>query len=201
MSSRALGLGVVVILLAKRLGELVVDGSLTVDVGVGRRLQLLGPRTWDIAAERERVFELLEAPYMKRQPRAIREKIQVWQRGEDMALAAHRTRVGERTATTVETVRFARPERIDFRLVRGPVPHVIESFELEAAGAHTRLTWSGELGTDFGVVGEWWGRRVALVWTDAVERSIASVKEEAERARGSAGQARGRSGPGGTPAS
>jgi hypothetical protein len=27
-------------------------------------------------------------------------------------------------------VRFERPERITFRLVRGPVPHVVETYEL-----------------------------------------------------------------------
>ena len=44
-----------------------------------------------------------------------------------MILAAHFTEVlGGLKAKTVETVRFERPERISFRLVRGPVPHVIE---------------------------------------------------------------------------
>jgi len=33
---------------------------------------------------------------------------------------------------TVETDCFTRPERVDFRLVRGPVPHVVERFTLTA---------------------------------------------------------------------
>ena len=53
-------------------------------------------------------------------------------------------------AQTVETVRFTRPERVDFRLVRGPVPHVVEAFVLtEAAdGSGTRLAYDGEIGAD-----------------------------------------------------
>jgi len=41
----------------------------------------------------------------------------------------------------VETVRFTRPGRVDFRLVRGPVPHVVEAFVLteQPDGAGTRL--------------------------------------------------------------
>jgi len=49
--------------------------------------------------------------------------------------------------TTLETVRFQRPDRIDFRLVRDPVPHVVESFLLTAGDGGTELRWQGELGT------------------------------------------------------
>jgi hypothetical protein len=98
-----------------------------------------------------------------------------------MVLAAHVTQVGRRLVTTVETVRFEPPERIHFRLVRGPVPHLSETFELVETDAGTELTWQGELGTDFGPIGERWGRVVARSWARAVAHSIASVKAEAER--------------------
>ena len=101
-----------------------------------------------------------------------------------MVLAAHRTRVGSRTVTTVETVRLERPGRIDFRLVRGPVPHVAESFVLEEADGATSLTWSGELGADFGGAGAWWADRVAAAWERAVEHSLAAVAAEIERRAG-----------------
>ncbi|UXY25211.1 hypothetical protein [Streptomyces sp. HUAS TT20] len=84
-------------------------------------------------------------------------------------------------ARTVETVRFTRPERIDFRLVRGPVPHVTESFVLEETGTRTRLVYEGELGTDLWRLGQWWGTAVAARWEAAVAASLASVKAEAER--------------------
>src|SRR5207247_6685285 len=69
-------------------------------------------------------------------------------RGSDMVLAAHFTHVNCGVTTTLETVRFQRPERIDFRLVRGPVPHLVESFLLTPNEAGTELCWQGELGTD-----------------------------------------------------
>ena len=163
--------------------DLLVEGALTLDTGVGRRIQPLGPITWEIAAERELVFELIESPY-RRTPRALQDKLQVWERGTDMVLAAHITEVGRRRVTTVETVQFERPHVIRFRLVRGPVPHVSETFVLEQSNSHTTLTWQGELGTDFGALGEAWGRRVAASWGRAVEQSIATVKAEAERRTG-----------------
>ena len=81
---------------------------------------------------RDRVFEVIKAPYGERVPRAVQEKLRVIERGSDMVLAAHYTPLrGRLKATTVETVRFYPPERVDFKLVRGPVPHVAESFLLE----------------------------------------------------------------------
>lgn len=160
--------------------DLIARGALTLDVGIGRRVRPLGPVTWTIAAPRDLVFELIEGPY-RRTPRAFAEKLQVWERGSDMVLAAHVTTVGRRRVTTVETVRFERPERIDFRVVRGPVPHVSEAFVLAEADGATQLAWHGELGTDFGSLGELWGARVERAWARAVSESIAAVKAEAER--------------------
>jgi hypothetical protein len=127
------------------------------------------------------VFDLLAAPYLRRTPRAMSEKLEVWERGTDMALAAHFTPVKCGIATTVETVRFRRPERIDFRVVRGPVPHVTESFLLAQVGDETELTWQGKLGTDFWAVGSWWGERVARAWEHAVRSSIEPVVAEGNR--------------------
>jgi Polyketide cyclase / dehydrase and lipid transport len=178
---RLLAGGALSVALARRLYGAAVDGSLTLDTGVGRRLRPLGPQSWEFDAPRELVFDLIAVPYGERPPRALREKVEVWERGGDMVLAAHRTRVGGRTVTTVETVRWERPGRFEFRLVRGPVPHVSESFVLEEQDGRTRLTWSGELGTDFGPLGAWWGDRVAAAWQRAVEHSLAAVTAEIER--------------------
>ena len=160
---------------------MLASGALTVDAGVGRRTRELGPVTWDIAAPRELVFDIITTPYLGRTPRALAGKLEVWERGSDMVLAAHFTEVKGRTTTTVETVRFDRPDRIDFRLVRGPVPHVTESFALNETDTGTSLTWHGELGTDFWAVGAWWGDRVALAWEDAVRKSLRTISTEAER--------------------
>lgn len=160
-----------------------VTGRVPVDVGVGRRTRPLGPQALDIAAPREVVFDVVAQPYLGRAPRAMREKLQVLERGTDMVLAEHFTPLagGRLTAVTVETVRFTPPERIDFRLVRGPVPQVTESFVLSEHATGTRLVYEGQLGTDGWRAGQWWGGVVAARWETAVAGSLASVKAEAER--------------------
>jgi hypothetical protein len=161
--------------------RLLASGAVTIDVGVGRRLRGLGPLRWEIAAPRDVVFDVITAPYLGRTPRALENKLEVWERASNMVLAAHFTEVKGSTTTTVETVRFDRPARIDFRLVRGPVPHVKESFVLSATETGTSLTWEGELGTDFWAVGAWWGDRVAVSWERAVRASLRTVIAESER--------------------
>jgi Polyketide cyclase / dehydrase and lipid transport len=166
---------------ARGLYRLVARGALTLDTGIGRTKQPLGPVPFEIAAARELVFDVIAAPYLGRTPRALANELQVWERSSEMVLAAHHTEVECGTTTTVETVRFEWPERIVFRVVRGPVPHVAESFELAETDRGTLLTWQGELGTDFWGVGRWWGRRVARQWERAVRRSLQAITAEAER--------------------
>jgi Polyketide cyclase / dehydrase and lipid transport len=161
--------------------RLVARGKVTVDVGTGRSVLPLGPVTWKIAASPEVVFDVIADPYLRRTPRALQEKLIVWERGTDMVLAAHVTQTPIGATTTLETVRFERPTRVEFRLVRGPVPHVSESFELEPVGAGTELTWRGELGTDFWAAGRWWGAKVAVFWETAVRASLEAITAEAER--------------------
>ena len=163
---------------------LVVRGDLALDVGVGRRVRALGPQEIHIHAPRDVVFEVISGPYL-RTPRAMRAKLEVLERGADMVLAAHHTPVAfGLTATTTETVRFEPPGRIEFRLVRGPVPHVVETFELREEGEKTELVYTGELGTDLWALGERWGVLVARSWEKTVAASLASTKEEAERRAG-----------------
>jgi hypothetical protein len=164
--------------------RLLARGALTIDVGVGRRVRSLGPRSWQIAAAREIVFDVIAGPYLGRTPRALEDKLQVWERGSNMVLAAHFTPVKCGVTTTVETVRFEHPERIDFRVVRGPVPHLVESFVFAVSEGGTRLIWEGELGTDFWALGTWWGNRVARSWERAVRSSLEGVVAEAERRAG-----------------
>jgi hypothetical protein len=160
---------------------LTVRGALTVDLGIGRKVLPLGPVAFEIAAPAEVVFGVIATPYLGRTPRALREKLEVWERGKDMVLAAHYTRVRGLTATTLETVRFDPPSKIDFRLVRGPVPHLSESFTLTPEAPGTVLTWAGEVGADLWALGSWWAARVGRAWEQAVRASIEAVKAEAER--------------------
>jgi hypothetical protein len=90
-------------------------------------------------------------------------------------------------AQTVETVRFTHPGRVDFRLVRGPVPHVIEEFVLSeppstsGPGPGTRLVYQGEMAADLWRLGQWWSALVARRWEQTVAASLAAIKAEAER--------------------
>ena len=167
-----------------------VTGRVTIDLGVGRRTRPLGPLVVDIAAPRAVVYAAATAPYAPRQPRGMREKVQVLQRGDGMVLAAHYTPIGARggtrrarglVAVTVEAVTFDPPARIGFRLVRGPVPHLTETFELTETHAGTRLSYTGELGTDLGPIGEHWGDLVARSWVATVAASLDDIHVESER--------------------
>lgn len=160
---------------------LVVRGSMSVDLGVGRRYRPLGPIAVRIAAPRDIVFEVVSTPYLGRASRALREKVEVLERGDDLVLAAHHTRAYGLTATTVETIRFEPPERVHFRLVRGPVPHVVETFVLTEADDETELLYSGELGTDLWRLGRLWGAAVARTWEATVAESLERIRTEAER--------------------
>lgn len=157
-------------------------GACPVDLGIGRRTRPLGPQVVDIDAPAEVVFDVIAAPYLGRTPRSMAGKLDVLERGTDMVLAAHFTPIHRRlTATTVETVRFARPHRIDFRLVRGPVPHVVESFVLTDNDGDSHLAYDGEIGADLWQLGQWWTNVVARKWEATVAGSLASIKTEAER--------------------
>jgi hypothetical protein len=158
------------------------NGALTLDVGIGRTVRPLGPISLHLRAPREVVFDVIAEPYLGRTPRAMASKLRVLERGSDMVLAEHFTPTSAgRVSTTVETVRFEPPHRVSFRLVRGPVPHVTEAFELESVDDGTALRYSGELGTDFWGLGRAWGDRVAKVWEATVEASLDSIRTEAER--------------------
>jgi hypothetical protein len=159
-----------------------VTGALPVDIGLGRTTRPLGPLSIEVAAPRETVFDVIAAPYDVRASRAMQAKVAVLERGSDLVLAAHYTPIrGRLRATTVETVRFSRPDRVDFRLVRGPVPYVVETFWLRDRHEATLLEYEGELGTDLWQLGARWGDVVAGRWQAVVQESLAAVKAEAER--------------------
>lgn len=161
--------------------RLVVSGALTLDTGIGRRTAPLGPLTADIDAPRDLVFEVIAAPYLGRAGTAG-DHIEVLERGSDLVVAAHRTPVGRRlVATTVESVGFERPSLVTFRLLRGPVPHVHETFTLDEVGDRTTLRYDGVLGTDFWRAGRAWGSLVARSWERAVASSLEEIRERSER--------------------
>jgi hypothetical protein len=58
---------------------------------------------------------------------------------------------------------------------------VAEEFTLTPGDGFTALEYTGELGTDFGIAGQWWGSQVAKAWEAAVRASFAGIQAEAER--------------------
>jgi len=183
--SRAAALGCVALTGLGGCAFLLVRGALTIDLGVGRRTRELGPLKAEIMAEPEVAFDVVAEPYLGRTPRAMNDKLRVVERSSDMVIAEHYTPVlgGRSVSTTVESVRFERPRLIHFRLLRGPVPLVTETFEFKPGRtlATTDFEYRGELSTDLWSVGAWWGRVVARRWETAVSGSIESIRVEAER--------------------
>jgi hypothetical protein len=110
----------------------------------------------------------------------VRAKVTVLDRGDGLVVAAHRTRAGLVTTVTVEAVTLERPHRIRFRLLRGPVPHVVEELTFAPSGEGTQLRYAGELGTDFWWPGALWGRVVAAYWVRTVAASMEGIVVAAE---------------------
>jgi hypothetical protein len=172
-------LGALLIALVAGAFLLLAMGRLHLDLGWGRSIHELGPITVPIAAPRELVFEIVAAPYLGRTPRDS--GIEVLARGDDLAVAAHHTKVHFYTARTVEAVEFEAPTRVSFRHLTGPVPHALEEFALEDADGGTELRYSGELGIDFFFLGRLAGRHwVVPQWERTVREHLEELKQRAE---------------------
>jgi hypothetical protein len=160
-------------------------GRLTLDAGLGRSFHRLGPLTVEIAAPRALVFEQLSAPYLGHAPRDVAATLEVIERGSDMVVARHVSKVAFYTSETVESVRFESPRRISFRHLRGPVPHAVEAFELAEHDGGTELVYTGELGIDFWVLGKLAGRFwVTPTWLGIVREHLGEVKTATEARAG-----------------
>jgi hypothetical protein len=156
-------------------------GRLVVDVGWGRSYFPLGPIEVQMAAPREVVFDVIEGGYSESAPAEVKRHIKVIERAGDLVVAEHRTPLQLMDAITVETVRFDRPSRVVFALLRGPVPHVHETFELLERDGVTTLTYQGTLGADLWLFGRWYGGRVVKpAWERVVAASLKGVKAQAE---------------------
>ena len=168
-------------LIAVALGFLLLAmGRLHLDLGWGRSFHELGPIEIQIDAPRDRVFGMISEPYLRQNGR--NSGIDVLERGEDLAVAAHHTKIHFYTAITVEAVKFDAPDRIGFTHLRGPVPHAIEEFVLEDADGATLLRYSGEVGIDFYLLGRIAGRRwVRPEWEKAVRKDLDELRQRAEQ--------------------
>ena len=161
---------------------LVSRGRIHLDLGWGRSLHPLGPITVQINAPRDLVYEQISGPYLGQTPAALRTKLKVLEKGSNLVVAEHRTKLPLMDAVTVEAVQFDPPARIGFRLLRGPVPHVLEEFLLEEIGSETALSYRGELGADLWLFGRIYGGSVIRpAWERTVAASMKEIKKGAEQ--------------------
>lgn len=144
----------------------------------------LGPLTRTIAATPQVVFDVIAEPYLGRTPRAMASKMRVIDRGSDLVVADHFTPILNRRlcVTTRETVAFAAPSRVSFKLLSGPVALVEEEYRLDPADDDgTHFTYVGRLGSNLPLFAKWWAGKSAHAWTQVVDRSVADIAAEAER--------------------
>lgn len=159
---------------------LLAMGRLHLDLGWGRSFHQLGPIEVRIAAPPQLVFEMIREPYLGSTPRDS--GIEVMARGEDLAVAAHHTKVHFYTATTVEAIDFEAPHRVGFRHLTGPVPHAVEEFALEEVDGVTNLRYVGEVGVEFFLLGRIAGRSwVRPQWEQTVRNHLGDLKQRAEQ--------------------
>jgi hypothetical protein len=173
-------LGALLLVGAAGLFLLMAMGRLSLDLGWGRSVHPLGPITVQIAAPRDLVFEMINAPYAGRAPGGS--GIEVMARGDQLVVAAHHTKVHFYTARTVELVEFQPPSRVSFRHLSGPVPHATEQFALTETESGTQLEYGGEVGIDFSVLGRVAGRHwVRPQWERTVREHLEGLKARAEQ--------------------
>jgi len=171
-------------------------GRVHMDLGWGRSFFPLGPIEVTIAAPRDLVFDVIQGAYAERAPAEVRRHIRVLERAGDLVVAEHRTPLRFLDAITVETVRFERPSRVEFVLLRGPVPEVRETFQLREDAGRTTLTYEGTLGADLWVLGRWYGDRVVRpAWDAVVAASLEQVRAQAEAKARSRGRKASKPGP------
>ncbi len=131
-----------------------------------------------ISARRELVFQLISA--VGQGPDASHARV-VERPSSDRAIVEFTTPVFGRTVRTLEEVMFLPPDRITYRLLRGPLPGVHEEFRLEPADGGTVLYYSG----GFQAHGPWprtvFDRLVVpRIYRRAVWKSMQDIKRAAE---------------------
>ncbi len=131
-----------------------------------------------IAAHQDLVFQLISAVGQGSDAAHAR----VLERpSRDRAIVEFTTSVFGRHVRTEEEVQFLPPDRITYRLLRGPLPQVEEEFRLDPAKNGVILRYSGSF-----VAHEPWPRtvfdRLVVPWIyrRAVWKSMQGIKQAAE---------------------
>ncbi len=131
-----------------------------------------------IRARLELVFQLIAA--VGQGPDARHARVQE-RPAPDRLIVEFTTRVLGRTVRTLEEVRLHPPDRITYRLLRGPLPEVEEEFRLEASDPGVILRYAGTYRPH-----DPWPRAlfdrlvVPRIYRAAVCRSMEQIKRAAE---------------------
>ncbi len=121
-------------------------------------------------------FEQISGPYLGETPAALRTKLKVLEKGCNLVVAEHRTKLPLMDAVTVEAVQFDPPGRISFRLLQGPVPQVSEELLLKEIGSEMALSYRGELGAVWGTKFRLPSSRSTLVLMDQPAEDVATFQ-------------------------
>ncbi len=132
----------------------------------------------DIDARPDLVYQLVAA--VGQGPDAAHARV-IERPSPDCAIVEFRTKIMGREVRTLEEVRFIPPDRITYRLLRGPLPAVNEEFMIKPSDAGTRLQYSGSY-----VAHSPWPRTlfdrlvVPRLYRKAVWASMLGIKRAAE---------------------
>lgn len=145
------------------------------------RAAALRDRSITIEAPRPLVFEMAAA-VGGMLPGAPRHESQLVSRDDDTMIVRYRVPAGPWTLELLEEVRLAAPDAIHFRVLQGPLAHVIETLEFVAlTPRRTVVRYSGEVADDRPVIGSLLARYVAVPSYDRfMRRSLGALKVAAE---------------------
>lgn len=157
-----------------------MQGRIPFDIGVGRTVVRLSPRTVLVRARRPMLFEMLRSAGQARGVRH-RDRVEVLERSGDLIVARLRTDTGRGVTSSVEAARFFPGERVTYRHLLGPFPYALEEFVLREVPGGTELEHRGEFAVDL-----WWLGRLAArlyikrAYERLVDEHMAAIKEAAE---------------------
>ncbi len=126
------------------------------------KLFALRPISTEIAAPRALVFEMAAAVNGSL-PGAPPHTGELLKREGNELIVRYRTPAMVTALVMDERVRLEPPERIEYEVLDGPLDHVHERLDFEALdGGHTRVTYTGEVGSSRRIIGEPIARFVAV---------------------------------------
>ncbi|MDQ6883931.1 MAG: SRPBCC family protein [Candidatus Dormibacteraeota bacterium] len=131
-----------------------------------------------IKAQPALVFQLIAA--VGQGPDAAHARV-IERPSANRAIVEFTTRVAGRTVKTLEEVGFHTPDRITYRLLKGPLPAVDEEFRMEPDGDNTILRYRAT----FVPHAPWWRAAfdraiVPWIYRKAVTSSMHQIKQAAE---------------------